>query len=339
MVQITLDNLIPATLPTEGWIVGYRIKDSGDPYTIATGSPFNSFPIVFSTTDPGGTLYEGYIKRDCGEIESVEFFWTTPCVCTDPTYSIGVSGDICEKVETQAPDITNAGYCLAPSTNTAYGNYETRIYLPGYVNSDFTLPPGSSGGNIYGTMTLAGQWSNPTASNVIGPLNREGVWIDSDCNGTKDPLGVGVQTTISTLFTNMGGTRTIYVGVGADNRFRIIVNGTEVADSVLFSDLPFRIWHVIPITIVPGVNIVSVVAVGDGSVNDAVGMVVYDNTAAEIHAATSDIELNILFASNTLRGTTFDVATCPSGWALDTSGGSGNYICRRTLYKVCNSAS
>jgi hypothetical protein len=57
MVQITLNNIVPPGVPAEGWIVEYRIKGSGGAYTTAVGSPFNAFPITFSTTDPGGTLY------------------------------------------------------------------------------------------------------------------------------------------------------------------------------------------------------------------------------------------------------------------------------------------
>ncbi len=41
-----------------------------------------------------------------------------------------------------------------------------------------------------------------------------------------------------------------------------------------------------------------------------------------------DTGLNVLFTTASLRGQHIDIATCPAGYSLDTSGGSGNYICR-----------
>jgi hypothetical protein len=340
MVQITLDNLVPASIPADGWIVQYRIKGSSDPFTTAVGSPFNAFPIVFSTIDPAGTLYEGKIICDCGAIESTEFLWETPCDCTDVDYDPNTGGTACEKLESQAPTITSPGYCLAPSTNGAYSAYESRIYTSAFVNADILLPPGTVGGNIFASMVLAGQWANPALSSAIGPMNREGIWIDSDCNGSKDPLGIGLSVTIATLYNNTTGSpKTIHVGMGADNRFRLIVNGTELADSVnLASSIPFMIWHIFPVVVQPGINYINMVSTGDGSINDAMAMVVYDNTAIQIQGATDDSQLNIVFASHSLRGNTYDIATCPSGWTLDTSGGTGNFVCRRTLTMSCNTA-
>ena len=343
MVQITLDNLVPSTPPTDGWIVGYRIKGTTGAYLTPVGSPYMSFPIVFSTTDPAGTLYEGFIKTDCGGGSiGVNFNWVTPCLCTDGTYSPDPSGTICDKTDTISATITHSGYCLTSNLvgNAAYSNYGSRIYNPGFSEATIFLAAGTADTYIYGNMTSYSQWSNTVLSSTVGPMNREAVWIDSDCNGTKDALGAGVQTTISAQFNNVGGNRTIFIGVGGDNQFKVVVNGVVIVDTGTTSSvLQFKIWHIIPVNIVPGVNYFNVVATGDGSVNDAIAMVVYDNTAAQILAATADAQLNIIFKSSSLNGTTFDVATCPTGYSLDSSGGSGSYVCTRTLTKVCNSIS
>lgn len=344
-VRITLDNFTPATVPVNGWTVGYRILGSVTPYTVV--GPFMSLPINIDTTDPGGTLYEGYIVRNCGTISSAQFFVQTPCDCTNAGvgYVISPGGLQCELNETTPPTITNSGYCLATSQNGAYTNYCSRIYTNAFVDATLAIDPftivplgGGADPGIFQQLTLANQWVNGGASSTIGPLNREGVWIDSDCNGTKDALGAGVQTTIAYAYNNPGAPKTIYVGVGADNQFQVVVNGTTVATFGTGGDYQFKVWHIIPISVVTGVNYINVIGTGDGSVNDAIGMVVYDNTAAEIAAATSDLDLNIPFASHSLRGTSFDVATCPVGYSLDTSGGQGNYICRRTTYGICNAA-
>lgn len=338
MVQVTLSSIIPSSVPADGWFIGYRIKDTLGAYT--TLGPFTSSPIVFNTTDPAGTLYEGYITRDCGSLESAQYFWTTPCNCVGAGYVMAPSETQCQKVDTVAPTITSSGYCLAPSTNTAYSGFGSRIYTPGYNNATLALPPGSSGGFIYTALISGTYWANPSINLTDGPLNREGVWIDSDCNGVKDPLTFGLGTTIGFIYNHAGPAGTIYVGIAADNAFKLVVNGTNVAElTSAAGQIPFKFWHIIPINVVTGVNYINGIATGDGSVNDSIGMVGYNNTAAQIAAATMESQLNILFKSSNLRGDTYDVSTCPSGYSLDTSGGQGNYNCVRTLYKICNSIS
>jgi hypothetical protein len=343
-VRITIDNLVPAGVPPGGIIVKYKPKGTGSWFTRPT---FFALPIIIDTTDPAGTLYDIAIQRDCGDIPwSTEYFTTTPCNCTDGTYSLSPEGDHCEKVQSVAPTIFQSDYCLATSVNAAYSGFESRMYAAGFTDSDIGMAAGTPvGGKIIWRSTTGPQWANPTANINLGPMNRCSVWIDSDCNGTPNGLAVGQQTTIAFAFVNSGTTRTIYVGVGADNMFKLIVNGTQVAacgqpaTPTSGSQIPFKIWHIIPITIKPGQNFINVVGQGDGTVNDAVGMVVYDNTSTQIMAATADSQLNILYTTATLRGSSYSVATCPDTYSLDTSAGEGNYVCRKILTKVCNSIS
>lgn len=338
MVRITISSLTPSTVPTDGWFIRYRIKGSATAYT--TVGPYTALPIIINTADPAGTLYEGFIKRDCGVLESTDFPFVTPCTCTALGYAPDAGNNVCQIHQTIAPTVTNPGYCLAPSTYFSYTQYGSRIYTSAFVNSDIHLPPGSVGGNIYGSMIAAGQWGNPATLSGVGPMNREGVWIDSDCDGTKDPLAAGVKTTLAYAYNNISGVpKTIYVGLGADNNFELLVNGVSIANSAtVFDSNPFKIFHIFPIVVNPGVNFINAVATGDGTINDAMALTIYDNTPAEILAATSDVELNVLFLSSSLRGTTYDVSTCPATWSLDTSGGTGAYICRRTLTMGCNTA-
>jgi hypothetical protein len=326
----------PATVPADGWIVGY--KPLGDPGAYTVAGPFMSMPIVIATADPVGTLYEGYIRRDCGTLESTDYFWQTPCNCVGAGYVESPGGLQCELNEEEEPTVTNSGYCLATSQNGAYTNFGARIYTGAFTNTDIQAAWPGAGAGIHSTISTDPYWANPTSNSTIGPLNREGVWIDSDCNGTKDGLSAGVQTTIAYVYNNPGAPKTIYMGVAGDNQFSVVVNGTEVANSGPSGpDIPFKVWHIIPIDMATGPNYINVIGTGDGSVNDAMGMIVYDETDPTVFAtADDDTDLNIVFASHTLRGTSFDVATCPTDYSLDTSGGAGNYICRKTTYKSCN---
>lgn len=333
--QLVLSSPTPATVPADGWTVGYKILGSGGPYTIA--GPFMSVPITIPTADAVGTLYEGYITRDCGALESTQFFWQTPCNCTGVGYVPAPSGIECEFVETQPADVTNSGFCLATSVNNAYTNYGMRIYNPGFTTSDMNQGIGVINANIFGYNTTPTVFQNdPPINTTKGPMNREGVWIDSNCDGTKDPLSSGAQTTVAFVYNNVGPARQVFVGAGGDNQFQLVVNGTLIADTGTGGDLQFKYWHAMPVNIIPGPNFFNIVGTGDGSADDTVAMIIYDNTAAQLQAAATEGVLSILFRTSSLRGTSYDVATCPSGWSLDSSGGSGNYICVRTTYKSCN---
>lgn len=421
MVRVTLDSLVPSTPPADGWKVEYRIKGTTGAYTVPAGSPYSSFPIVFDTTDAGGTLYEVNVWRDCGVLESTKFNQITPCNCTDGTYTS--TGTDCRKVDSVSPTITFSNYCLAISQNGAYSNYGTRIYNPGFNASTLFIAPATSDAFIYGYNTNNFQWANTTSDATQGPMNREGVWIDSDCDGNKDGLGKGIgsvtslvagsgytngtytavsltggsgtgakatvivsggvvtsviitttgvaysvsdvisasntnvggtgsgfsvtvasvtsiKVTLSFVYANAGAARQIFIGIAADNQFKLVVNGTDIVDTgTTADDKQFKFWHVIPVNIITGTNYFNCIATGDGSVNDAIAMVGYDNTATQIIAATADAQLSILFKSSSLRGQHIDIATCASGYSLDTSGGQGSYTCTKTLIKVCNSAS
>lgn len=333
--QLVLSLPTPATVPGDGWLVGYKILGSPGAYTLA--GPFMSMPITIPTADPVGTLYEGYITRDCGDLTSTDFFWQTPCNCVGAGFSPAPSGLECQNVVTTAPTVTSSGFCLAISQNAAYSNDGGRVYNPGFTTATVNLGFGAVDAFINTELLTPNLWRNDTASSTIGPMNREGVWIDSDCNGTRDPLSGGVQTTIAYLFNNPGPAKTIHVGVGADNQFQLVVNGVLIVDTLAAGNRQFKVWHLMPINVVTGANYINVIATGDGSVNDAMAMMVYDNTAAEIIAAGSEGALTIPFRSSSLRGTTYSVSTCPSGYSLDTSSGNpATWTCVQTTYKSCN---
>jgi len=420
MVRVTLSSFIPSSVPASGWIVGYRVKGTTGAYLTPIGSPFSALPIIFTTTDPAGTLYEGFIRCDCTSRVSTDYMWTTPCTCTDGTYTQNVNNTGCIKSDSVSPTITHLGYCLATSQNGAFSNFGSRIYNLGFNLSTLMLPAGSVDPFINANMPSFSQWSNTGASSIIGPMNREGVWVDSDCNGTKDPSGaIGVitiltsgsgyangsysgvamlggsgtgatanfivaggvvtivneanpgtgylpndsisvsnasigggtgftmkvgtlgfvyTTTLASTYNNAGVARTVYVGVAGADQFKLVVNGNIIVDTgSTVSTLQYKIWHIIPVVIVPGINYFNLVVPGDGT-NDAMAMVVYDNTATQIFSAATDSDLNIIFKSSTLRGTTYDTSTCGAGYSLDMSGGSTHYTCTRVLTKVCNSA-
>lgn len=341
---------------------------------------------------------------------------TTACNCAS---GYTFDGTDCVKTITMAPDITFTNYCLAPSFLAEYSQYFSRIYKEGFSSSSisqYTAPVS----DVFAEMNVAPQWRS--ISNATGPMNRAGVWIDSDCNGTKDALGGTVSgitiENAGTAYTNgtyfnvplkfigpylysgatadvfvendivasvtlvnggrsyavndqltidpgaIGGTggglvikvtnviyqkatiafaydnpdaeRTVYVGIGADNQFELKVNGESIAKTLVTNvQQNFKIWHIFPVTLRKGSNYFNAVAIGDGSVNDAIGMTIYDDTKENLASSTSDSDLHIMFTSSSLVGQHIDVATCQAGWTLDTSGGQGNYLCKKIVHLGC----
>jgi hypothetical protein len=314
--------------------IGAVITPNGGNVTSATSDTFHPFSIDASGTYQAGTVKIRFTlisstlgaTIDSPSFVDIEHTFASVVHCP-PGYTLSPDQSYCYLDETMPATITQSDYCLTSSRRSEYTNALSRIYTPGFAvaSTGSWTPPAS---DVFATMANIPQWKNSGATN--GPMNRAGVWIDSNCDGTKDSLTLGAQTTLACNIVNSGIARTIYVGIGADNYYQLKVNGTNVITSGA-SGINFYIWHLFPITIQSGVNYINAVGTGDGGVNDSIGMVVYDNTALEIQNATDDSQLNILFTTANLIGQHIDVATCPPGWSLDISGGQGNYICKRTL--------
>lgn len=339
MATLTIAFIPLATPPSAGYVVTYRIRGSSGAYTTVLPAPTTS-PVVI-TGLATSTEYEGTIGAHCDTEFGVIVNFIT---CTCPSgFSVIGNNVFCQKIEYVTPTVTHSGYCLAPSTNNVYTQLETRIYNPGFsyssINS-FTPPSG----DIYAILTTPTIWKNSLGNSSDGPMNKCAVWIDSDCNGIKDSLSVGTQTTLAAIFNNFGISRTIYIGIGGDNQFVLKVNSIIIANSPITldgshnGDRNFKCWHIFPVTVVPGINDINVVGTGDGSSVDSIGMTIYDNTAPQLLAAITNTDLNIAFSSESLRGNHIDIATCAAGYSLDTSGGSGFYTCRKITDAPCGGA-
>jgi hypothetical protein len=219
-------------------------------------------------------------------------------------------------------------------------------YVTGsYVNKPFTggLGTGATGTFVVDAIGVVISVSlvNPGTGYAIGEIltvsNTHLGGTGSGFNCRVNTLG-GTDMTVSFMYNNAGAARTVHMGIGADNRFKLLVNGTMIADSAAAGAevIEFKMWHIFPVTIAPGINYVNAVLYGSGTINDAIAIVGYDNTAAQIFAATDDDDLNIMFRSGLLRGSAFEIATCPTGYSLDVSGGVGAYTCVKVETKPCN---
>lgn len=243
------------------------------------------------------------------------------CPPPAPVVSWQKSEPVCEHEYTQPATVTDTGQTLAASQNIVYTQYKTRIYKPGiYTETEIgNITPGSWAET---ELTTAHLWINTDGTTSDGPANRHGVFITGG-------VGAGVKVTIPFAYNNTGLSRTVYVGIFGDNEFEFKFNGTTIAiTDGTSNDRNFKIFHLFPCVLRTGTNYFNVVGTGSGGPSDSVGMLVLDNTVAEISAAATEGDLTILFKSDTLIGETINVASCPDGWVLDNTGGS--YVCRKT---------
>lgn len=84
MNTISINFIECAAPPTGGYIVKWRVRGSGDPYT--EEGPFFSSPAVFTdNANPAGTCYEGIMQTDCtpsgesGQVLGNEIPWLSDC--------------------------------------------------------------------------------------------------------------------------------------------------------------------------------------------------------------------------------------------------------------------
>jgi hypothetical protein len=239
--------------------------------------------------------------------------------CEMSGYQLSPDGTTCTLVEqieptTQDNPIKAAASILLDN----YSAYGTRIYAPDFnVNGSGTL---AATINAASPIAVSRYWMNRTQMGEpsnIGPMNRSGIWTDDDGDGVVDRLAVGreLQVTYNLL---MSVAKTVYIGVGGDNQYRLTLdrgNGPVViVNNNQGGTDPFRWWHVYPVDVQAGNNLISITGTGDGSTQDSVAMIIYDNTLEELLAATSDAMLNIRFDTKNLRGGSLRIVTCPPGY-------------------------
>lgn len=175
-----------------------------------------------------------------------------------------------------------------------YSIYGTYVYNPGYSISGFTNPIGGD----YVTLPPNTLWKNIAGNTVDGPLNRCGVWVTNYPSfGPPYNVWLGFSQCI-----NITETKTYYVGIAADNDFKLKIDGITIVDSSLSTywnaaSKSFKRWNVYPITLNSGNHIIELYGRNDGSYG-GFGCEIYNNTLSELNSATLYSDLNIIFTSS-----------------------------------------
>jgi len=222
---------------------------------------------------------------------------------------------------------------LTGTTYQYWSQFGTRIFDKIYVDGGyFGTPPIQ----ILSTPYL---WQCTTIAPYLdnGPLNRCGVWTAGSNLPYNTWIGFGK------CLTGITETKTYYIGLGADNHFRLVLDGTEILNTKVAShseniDRHFKYWNMYPLEIGAGDHVIEVYGLNEVSAA-GFGCEIYNATLAELTGATTynDIASKVIFTTSgqtqativqDLNGTYISSGyTCPTGYVYsECSGNCVEYV-------------
>ena len=196
------------------------------------------------------------------------------------------------------------------------------------MNNDGTYGPTSIQNNLWGLGSL-----------ITGRLNDAGLWAST--GNPAPPLNeyIGFSYCL-----DIPSTQTYYVGLAADNDIKLKVNNQTLVEckvnnftantqAMSGSSLIYTNWHVFPITLTSGLNIIELEGLNTGAFA-AFGAEIYSGNVSTLSAYTLTTQLtaDTLFSTYDFIGQTIPLSqsgattgtgyTCPDGYSLYTCSGS-----------------
>jgi hypothetical protein len=302
------------------------------------------------------TSYTVYCYNNCGGVGMKEVFITPGPTCP-AGYTLSSDGTFCYKETKIAADYVGGSspYKICRNQNGVYNTFPMRIMKVNGYNAQGVPLTGSA--YTPGSVASGYWWYNPdqtggVGSSTVGPLNRGGIW---PCNSAGQPCANNCppenqDVGFSRQF-NVPVSKVYYVGVGADNSaklqiqdgvagLRTIFTQNPSAIGTYFSsgiDIVFKSWLIYPVYLNAGPNILTMTAQNYAAGSAGVmAAEIYDNTEAQILAATSAANLTYLFSTDPARGfislgDSFQAGnySCDShpGYSLVYDSGTNTYSC------------
>jgi len=244
----------------------------------------------------------------------------------------------CYAVTTTGATAPVSPFSLVSVTNTSNSSFGTRIFDNVYYNG------GTVGGTVDAYLTTSGLWKysgGTTTDN--GPLNRCGLWTTA--SNPAPPmnkwLGFGV------CLSGLTATKTYYVGIAADNHYRLTLDGIEILNTsgdTGNATYRFKWWNIYPIEIgngdhtleVYGLNLEQYASFGceiyDATFNELTGATTYNDIASKVIFTTSG-QTQASVVQNENGTYTSSGYTCPNGYTYSPCSG----LCVETIF--CESSS
>jgi len=243
--------------------------------------------------------------------------------CTGTGWS-SYTENSCYKITTTAATSPSTSLPVLNNSESIYSEFGTRFYNEGF-NSNGT-------GTYAHVSTTVPVWDSGTVV-TQGPLNRSGIWASTGSSAPPFDTWLG----FSVCLTGITETKTYYIGIAADNNFRLVLDGDELLNTIDGpydnSDVAFKYWHVYPVTIGSGSHTLEVWGLNNDS-QGAFGCEVYDADLTTLTGLTtvSSLEPYILFTSSgesiftvvqDINGDYLSSGyTCPSGFVYSECAGN-----------------
>lgn len=249
----------------------------------------------------------------------------------EPGYVLSPDGTYCYK-----EDVVSATSPINPQVTIekngiSYGTCGTYIYSPGF-NLDGTGT--STKIPVTNSFWYNGLGNCSDGDTVSGPINRAGLWTTV----ATENQDIGYSKCIT-----VPETKVYYVGIACDNYGIIrldattIVSQNEAALNTKYSAVGacFKVFHIYPVLIPKGNRILE--GIGHNTAGPAaLAVEIYDNTAAEIMAATSYANLNVIFSTKDFIGEEVQIGSGGVGWGCPSSDYSLSFcddpvVCKRLI--------
>lgn len=300
---------------------------------IFSTSGFTQFTVVQDTSgnyiSSGYTCPSGYVYSvcdgNCVQYEYCEVTTTPDCSLCDPLYTWSTfNSTTCFTFAEEIPIPPTTTITLSSSTNILYSQYGAKIYASNYLKSGI--------GNVIFQGTSSA-WKNVGMNLTDGPMNRCSIWNST----SNEPYNTWVGVSTCLEGEELG--KEFYLGIGSNDFFRVVINGEEILNNFTGSIInePFVYWHVFPITLYSGNNIIEVFGLNISNAG-GFGCEIYDNTFSELSSASVYGDLNVVFTTNgiteanvvqDLNGDYLTSGnTCPSGYYYS----SCDNMCVEKLY-------
>ena len=261
---------------------------------------------------------------------------TPTCDCPEG-FTATNDGGACYRVLTSTPTSIENLLVGDGGSNSAYGMYGVKIYN----ENDYNTVGNSISGNLaYSGYTTAygSPDTTPNESFWAGRMNQINVWVDG--NTTWPNPNYPDYVSFCATF-NLTTTKTYYIGVAGDNDITVKINSVTLINQADNSPVDnFRFYHIYPVTLDAGPNIVEIENWNRSSVGSFAAEV-YDDTLATLTGVTNANGLNIMFSTGDylpggpLAGEGFCTNySCPAGYTLDTTDPE-NPVCKKIEYVDC----
>ena len=284
----------PLYIPSDfSYIQLYALSSGGSGFLYWTlDSPTGA---IYSSSNPLTIPYNDPILSGHNQIWAV-FCKAGFCISG---YTLSSNGQYCYRILTQTPTVVNNNQTGTGANNSAYGSAGFLIYKQdGYQSNGFPNgdPNLSTSYDVFGINTYA----NTTVLNFWkGRMSASGIWKAGDTQYGTTPLSL-------CAVINVASNGYYYIGTGGDNGITIKINGPVVGTRTIITQpyldgRDFIYWHIYPVYLYAGQNIITLANTNESGSDGCFAAEIYQNTLAQLIAATSTASLTRIFTTQTYR--------------------------------------